>query len=62
MDCSLPGSPIHGIFQARVLEWVAIPFSILSAWQSQLDKEIKVLLNPKCGLLYDTAAVRDELR
>ena len=27
MDCSLPGSPIHGIFQARVLEWVAISFS-----------------------------------
>ena len=24
MDCSLPGSPIHGIFQARVLEWGAI--------------------------------------
>ena len=24
MDCSLPGSPVHGIFQARVLEWVAI--------------------------------------
>ena len=24
MDCSLPGSPTHGIFQARVLEWVAI--------------------------------------
>ena len=22
MDCSLPGSPVHGIFQARVLEWV----------------------------------------
>ena len=28
MDCSLPGSSIHVIFQARVLEWVAIPFSI----------------------------------
>ena len=27
MDCSLPGSSIHGIFQARVLEWVAIAFS-----------------------------------
>ena len=27
MDCSLPGSLIHGIFQARVLEWVAISFS-----------------------------------
>ena len=27
MDCSLLGSSIHGIFQARVLEWVAISFS-----------------------------------
>ena len=27
MDCSLPGSSIHGIFQARILEWVAIAFS-----------------------------------
>ena len=27
MDCSLPGSSVHGIFQARVLEWVSISFS-----------------------------------
>ena len=27
VDCSLPGSSIHGIFQARVLEWDAIAFS-----------------------------------
>ena len=27
MDCSPPGSSIHGIFQARILEWVAISFS-----------------------------------
>ena len=27
MDCSLPGSSVHGIFQARVLEWAAIAFS-----------------------------------
>ena len=27
MDCSLPGSSVNGIFQARVLEWVAIAFS-----------------------------------
>ena len=27
MDCSLPGSFVHGIFQARVLEWGAIAFS-----------------------------------
>ena len=34
MDCSLPGSSIHGIFQARVLEWVAIAFSVLTSWDS----------------------------
>ena len=27
MDCSLPGSSVHEILQARILEWVAIPFS-----------------------------------
>ena len=27
MDCGLPGSSVHGIFQAKVLEWVAISFS-----------------------------------
>ena len=27
MDCSLPGSSVRGIFQARILEWVAISFS-----------------------------------
>ena len=37
MNCSLPGSSVHGIFQARVLEWVAIAFSIDS---------IKYLRNP----------------
>ena len=26
MDCRLPGSSVHGILQARILEWVAIPF------------------------------------
>ena len=30
MDCSLPGSSVHGIFQARVLEWGAIAFSPVS--------------------------------
>ena len=32
MDCSPPGSCIHGILQARILEWVAIPFSRGSPW------------------------------
>ena len=33
MDCSLRGSPVHGIFQARILEWVAICFSRGSSWR-----------------------------
>ena len=42
MDCSPPGSPIHGIFQARILEWVVISFSRRSfqprdwAWVSRI--------------------------
>ena len=36
MDCSLPGSSIHGIFQARVLEWGAIAFS-----DSNMHRELK---------------------
>ena len=32
MDCSLPGSSVHGIFQARVLEWVTRAFSDLVYW------------------------------
>ena len=31
-ECSLPGSSVHGILQARILEWVAIPFSRVSSW------------------------------
>ena len=33
MDCSPSGSSVHGIFQARILEWVAISFSKGSSWQ-----------------------------
>ena len=38
MDCSLPGSSIHGIFQARVLEWGAIAFSVLCTKSSEIMK------------------------
>ena len=40
MDCSLPGSSVHGIFQAIVLEWGAIAFSngrILGGTKEPLD-------------------------
>ena len=44
MDCSLPGSSIHGIFQARVLKWVAIAFSAMDMglgklWELVMDRE-----------------------
>ena len=34
MDCSPPGSSVHGIFQARVLEWGAIAFSVSHVYAS----------------------------
>ena len=45
MNCSLPGSSVHGICQARVLEWVAIAFSD-SYLIIHLFKITKVLLDP----------------
>ena len=36
IDCSLPGSSVHGIFQARVLEWGAITFSVTGHTQLQI--------------------------
>ena len=36
MDCSPPGSSVHGIFQARVLEWGAIAFSVLEYYTLSL--------------------------
>ena len=45
MDCSLPGSSIHGIFQARVLEWGASAFSeeTLSKVKRQLSEWEKII-------------------
>jgi len=46
MDCSLPGSSIHGIFQARVLEWGAIAFSGRD-WQDILKVMKEKNLQPR---------------
>ena len=41
MDCSLPGSSVHGIFQARVLEWGAIAYSATDISLSKLRVMVK---------------------
>ena len=58
MDCRLPRSSVHGIFQAKVLEWVAISFAITSKltsnykmipfieWVPGTEPKCKVLRNP----------------
>ena len=39
VDCNLPGSSVHGILQARILEWIAIPFSRGSSPSSSCPRE-----------------------
>ena len=46
MDCSLPGSSVHGIFQARVLEWGAIAFSTPSPGISNMSKVLNPIYEP----------------
>ena len=45
MDCSPPGPSVHGIFQARVLEWVAIAFSNAHLGDVYFDKISRVVKN-----------------
>ena len=41
MDCSLLGSSVHGIFQARVLEWGAIVFSVVGSTYCYYETNFK---------------------
>ena len=43
MDCSLPGSSTHGIFQARVLEWVAIDTQMTQPFQQKVKRTKELL-------------------
>ena len=45
MDCSPPDSSVHGIFWARILEWVAISFSILDASLTTGISNVKLALD-----------------
>ena len=51
MDCSLPGSSTHGIFQARVLEWGAITFSVMSMDQGILEVVKQEMARVKFNIL-----------
>ena len=44
IDCSLPGFPVHGILQARTLEWVAISFSNAWKWKVKVKSLSRVWL------------------
>ena len=52
LDCSLPGSSVHGIFQARVLEWFAISFSRGSFWLR--DQTQVSCIAGRCFILWAT--------
>ena len=54
MDCMLPGSSVHGILQARILEWVAICFSRGSSWPRD-----RTLLSYIAGRFFTIWATRD---
>ena len=46
MDCSLPGSSVHGILQARILEWVAVSFPRYTSYgMLNLEEKTEVLLS-----------------
>ena len=57
MDCSLPGSSVHGIFQAKVLEWGASAFSEADIRYSFSDPFKKVLFYIGVKLIYSVTLV-----
>jgi len=58
MDCSLPGSSVHGIFQAIVLEWIAISFSKGSSQPRDRTQVSHVV--DRCFTVWATREVQDD--
>ena len=67
MDCSLPGSSVHGIFQARVLEWGAIAFSaytskvLLKIFQAKLQQYVNCELPDVLASFRKGRRTRDQI-
>ena len=57
MDCSPPGSSVHGIFQARIPEWVTIPFSRRSS-----QPKDRTRVSPTAGRFFTIWATREAQR
>jgi len=58
MNCSLPGSSIHGIFQARVLEWGAIAFSkYYVRYQEYISRQGEYDPEPQTSSQYNHSSV-----
>ena len=56
MDCSVPGSSVHGIFQARILEWVVNSFSRGSFWPRDRNR-----VSCTAGRFFTSWAMREAL-
>ena len=60
MDCRRPGSSFHGIFQARVLEWVAIAFFVTQYIMSRYqEKNIEGIIKGKKAQFEETELASD---
>ena len=57
MDCSLPGSSVHGIFQTIVLEWIAISFSRGYSWPRDRTQVSRIL--DRCFTVWATRESKD---
>ena len=59
MYCSLPGSSVHGILQARILEWVSLPFTRGSSWCRDWTHATHVSCIALVGGFFTTSATWD---
>ena len=60
MDCSLPKSPVHGILQARILEWL-LPFPLLGESSQPRDRTRSLLSPALAGRFFNTSATWEAL-